>query len=166
MFYNLIMEEIEEYLKLTSNYKDDYINNNTSLGLDQITSKGLYDGVCYDVDIVLTSLNISPSKRGYKYWKDAVFLNLILSEKEPSICNDIYPAIAKKYNKTPMAVERAMRICFENVMYYLSKSTANIVSDYLKSSLLYPHNGEILIKITKLISSKDFQKNKNSRFNI
>ena len=160
------MEIIEEYLKLSSNYKDEYIENNASIDINNITSKNLYENVCYDVDIVLMALNISPSKVGYKYWKDAVFLYLLMSEKQPSICKDIYPAIGKKYSKTPTAIERAMRICFENVMYYLSKSKTTFISDYLKSSLLYPHNGELLIKITKFISTKEFQKNKLSCFNI
>ena len=65
-----------------------------------------------------------------------------------------------------MAIERAMRLSFENVMYHISREKENYIAEYLKPYLLYPHNGEIVTKIVKLISSKYFQNNKESFFNI
>ena len=52
-----------------------------------------------------------------------------------SICNDIYPLIAKKYETTKMCVDRAMRRCFENVLYFASKNENNFIS---YSTVLHP----------------------------
>lgn len=155
------MEVINEYLNITASYKDYYLKNNSFIEDKNITSKELFFYVSSDVDLVLSMLNVSPSKSGYKYWKDAIFISILSQKTNLSVCKEIYPAIAKKYSKTPMAVERAMRLCFENVMYYISKTQNNMVGDYLKSSLLYPHNREILVKLVELIVSKSFQENKN-----
>lgn len=157
--YNKSMELLNEYLKVSSSYRDTYIKNN-ELIKDNISIEDLYYHVCLDVDIILNNLNVSPSRSGYKYWKDAIFLSIINPKSDISICKDVYVLISKKYNKTYSAVERAMRLCFENVMYYISKSENNIVKKYLKNSLLYPHNREILLKLVELIVSKNFQSNK------
>ena len=137
------MECEEAYLNLVRTYKDIYMMNNEFMSEDDYSIEKLYHNISYDVDLILNSLNITSNRCGYLYWKDAIFLFILSNNTRVSICNDIYPAIAKKYSKTPMSVERAMRICFENVMYYASKSE-NFVCEYLKNSLLYPHNSEIL----------------------
>ena len=154
------MEVLKEYLKVTSSYRENYIMSN-SLIKDNVGIDELYYHVCLDSDIVLNKLNISPSRSGYKYWKDAIFITIINPKMEISICKDIYMLIAKKYKKTYSAIERAMRLCFEDVMYYISKTETNLVSKYLKNSLLYPHNREILLKLVELIVSKNFQSNKH-----
>jgi hypothetical protein len=59
-----------------------------------------------------------------------------------------------------MCVNKAMRRCFENVLYYASKNEENYICLYLKNTLLFPHNSEIIVKIVELISSKKFQENK------
>lgn len=158
------MKVLDEYLQIELNYKDLYLKNSGCE--DILSSHELFEKICGDADIVLAALNVSPNRSGYKYWKDAIFLYIVYNKNQVSICKEIYPAIAKKYNKTSMAIERAMRLCFENVMYYLSRSHNNFIGEQLKSSLLYPHNGEILVKIVRLIVSKNFQKNKDSYFNI
>ena len=155
------MEVINEYLNLKSSYKEYYLKNNHSIDNTNISAADLFYYVGSDVDLVFSALNISPSKSGYKYWKDAIFLLILSTEISLSICNDIYPAIAKKYNKSSMAIERAMRLCFENVLFYISKNKTNLVGEYLKNSLLYPHNREILVKIVEFIVSENFQNNKN-----
>lgn len=153
------MEDLKEYFDISVSYKEYYIMNNDSISED-VSLEKLFYNVDYDADIILRALNISPSKCGYRYWKDAIFIYICSGKSHLSICNEIYPAIAQKYGKTRMSVERAMRLCFENTMYYVSKKNANFIGDYLKNSLLYPHSSEILIKLVELIVSKDFQKNK------
>lgn len=156
------MECLEEYLNINSSYKDYYIKNNDEIKSEIVTNQSLYFYICSDIEIILNGLNISPSKLGYRYWKDAVFIFLLNNGEHISICNDIYPAIAKRYGKTSMSVERAMRICLENAMYYNSKKEQCFVYEYLKNYLLYPHNSEILVKLVELVISKEFQKIKYS----
>ena len=91
-----------------------------------------------------------------------MFLFILNNGEQISICNDIYPAIAKRYDKTAMSVERAMRMCFENAMYYSVKKEETFVYDHIKNYLLYPHNSEILVKLAELVVSKEFQKIKHS----
>ncbi len=61
-----------------------------------------------------------------------------------------------------MSVERAMRLCFENVLYYCSKMEPNFVVEFFRNFLLHPHNSTLLIKIVELISSAEFQKRKQT----
>lgn len=154
------MENIEEYLSLSISYKDLYIENNKDLSCDKNSLQDLYCAVNNDLDIVFSALNILPNKSGYQYWKDAIFLYLISEKKKVSICKDIYPLISKKYGSTTMCIDRAMRRCFENVLYYASKNQKNFICAYLKNNLLYPHNSKLMAKIAELISSFSFQQNK------
>ena len=153
------MENIKEYLQINVSYKDFYIINNDDVSKQSLMQE-LYSAVSLDVDIVFSALNILPSRSGYLYWKDAIFLYLISEKKKPSICNDIYPAISQKYGSTKICIDRAMRRCFENVLYHASKNQTNFICAYLKNHVMYPHNSELIVKIVELISSKMFQKNK------
>lgn len=156
------MEKFNDYLNFDNSYKSCYIRNNSLIKVGNPSVESLYFNVMDDVDIVLTYLNISPSRHGYKYWKDAVFINLLNEQPHISVCRDVYPVIATKYGKTAMSVERAMRICFEDAMYHSSKKEQNYISEFLRSSLLFPHNSELLCRITELISSSVFQKEKQN----
>lgn len=154
------MENVETYLSLNISYKDFYIENNPELKGKELSIEELYIAVSLDVDIVFSALNILPNKSGYLFWKDAIFLYLISGKQKVSICNDIYPLISKKYETTTMCVDRAMRRCFENVLYFASKNENNFICTHLKNTVLYPHNSELMVKIAELISSKKFQQNK------
>ena len=160
MFIIISMKEIESYLNLNISYKDFYIQNNIELSQKNWNIKDVYIAVSLDVDIVFSALNILPSKSGYLFWKDAIFLYLISEKQKISICNEIYPLIAKKHQTTKMCVDRAMRRCFENVLYFASKNENNFICSYLKNTILYPHNSELIVKIVELISSKSFQQKK------
>lgn len=152
---------INTYLNLNPTFKQFYIKNNDLIIDENIDPEPLFFNVYHDVDIILSCLNISPSKCGYGYWIDAVYIFLLSNKNRISICKDVYPAIAQKYNTTAMAVERAMRLCFENVMYYTSKHEDNFICAYFKNLVMYPHNSEILVKLVDLMSSKKFQSNKS-----
>lgn len=154
------MDNIESYLNLNISYKDFYLENNSELSEKEGSFEDIYIAVSLDVDIIFSALNILPSKSGYLFWKDAIFLCLMSDKKKVSICNDIYPLISKKYDTTSMCIDRAMRRCFENVLYFTSKKEGDFICSYLKNILLYPHNSEILIKLVELISSRKFQQNK------
>lgn len=154
------MENIESYFNLNISYKDFYIENNSELTIEDQSIEKLYSAISLDVDIVFSSLNILPSKAGYVFWKDAIFLYIMSDKKKVSICNDIYPLISKKYDTTTMCIDRAMRRCFENVLYFATKNEHNFICSYLKNTILYPHNSELMAKIVELISSRIFQQNK------
>jgi hypothetical protein len=130
--------------------------NNPEIAGEDVSLDELYHQVKQDLSIIFRVLKIAPNKNGFVYWFDAVFLNIITEKTHISICKDIYSVIAIKYNTTSMAVERAMRLCFENTMYDLSKQDDNYVISYFRNSLVYPHNSEILSKLTELMISKEF----------
>ena len=154
------METSSDYLNFDNSYKSNYIRNNRSIKNGNPDLETLYYNIMADVDIVLVDLGISPSKHGYRYWKDAVFIYLSSPNPQMSICNEIYPTIATKYGKTAMSVERAMRVCFEDAMYFTSKKEQNFTTEFMKSTLLFPRNSEILCRLTELVTSNIFQKEK------
>lgn len=163
------MENKLDLLNYSLNFKDTYIKNNSKLSGEDITNDVIFECVCEDVDFVLKNLGVSPSKIGYCYWKEAAYIYILSGKMHMSICNEVYPLIAEKHGKTAMSIERAMRICFENSLYYSSKHGYNFVTDYFKNYLLNPHNGKIIIKLVEIITSSDFQKYKQKHldsFNI
>lgn len=157
-----INKTIDSYLAMHFSNKYYYIVNNPEISDENLSLDSLYHNVKQDLGIIFRVLKISPNKNGYVYWFDAVFLNIITEKSHISICKDIYSVIAMKYNTTSMAVERAMRLCFENTMYDLSKQDDNYVIAYFRNSLVYPHNSEILSKLTELMISKEFHIRKYS----
>lgn len=149
-------ETIDSYLSMHYSNKYYYMVNNPEIAGKDVSLDELYHQVKQDLSIIFRVLKIAPNKNGFVYWFDAVFLNIITEKTHISICKDIYSVIAIKYNTTSMAVERAMRLCFENTMYDLSKQDDNYVISYFRNSLVYPHNSEILSKLTELMISKEF----------
>ena len=159
------MEILENYYNLDNSYKKSYLKNNSVLNDNDESIENLFYNITSDVDIVLSILKIPSSKSGFQYWKDAVFIYILNEKSKLSICNEIYPVIAKKYSKTAMAVERAMRLCLENALFNISKCESNFISDYMYNYLIIPHNSEILCRIVELVVSKEFQREKlNLRF--
>ncbi len=156
------MEICTDYLNYDNSYKSNYIKNNSLIKLGNPSIETLYQNIMNDVDIVLTELCVSPKKNGFRYWKDAVFIVLLNDKSQIQICKEVYPVIAKKYGKSPMSVERAMRACFESVMYSIAKKEQTLITSFMKSSLLFPHNSELLCRITELISSHNFQREKQN----
>ena len=153
---------IDSYLSMHFSNKYYYVVNNPEIADDESSLDALYHQVKQDLGVIFRVLKIAPNKNGYSYWFDAVFLNIITDKPHVSICKDIYAVIALKYNTTSMAVERAMRLCFENTLYDLSKQDNNYVISYFRNSLVYPHNSEILSKLTEIMISKEFHLRKYS----
>ena len=154
------METIDEYFNISISRKSNYEKNLVCESEEGENNDNLYYHIDNDLGIVFRYLNISSRKYGYRYWKDAIFLYISSEKMQVSICKDIYPVIAKKYNKSASSIERAMRLCFEDALYFSSKNDDDFIYKYLKNVLIYPHNGEIMARISELIMSKDFQKRK------
>ena len=154
------MKEDNIYLDFDNRLKSSYLRNNGLKDENAKTMEELYFSIIDDVDIVLNLLKIPSSKKGFKYWQDAVFIYISANSSDISICNQIYPAIAKKYEKTDRSVERAMRLCFENTLYNVSKYGKCPISSFMYNYLINPKNSEILSRITELIVSKEFQEKK------
>lgn len=158
MAYNKFIMYLDNYYYISNvTNKDYYICNNDSLDYSHEEVQEIYKAVSLDVDIVFSALNIMPCKSGYLFWKDAVFLYIISEKQRVQICKDIYETISKKYQTTSACVDRAMRRCFESALFYAGKNKNNYICSYLKNSVLYPHNSELLSKIVELIVSKEFQ---------
>lgn len=157
------MVELNKYLELDNSYELAYKRNNNFLcNQDSLALESLFYNITADVDIILNSLSISASRSGCRYWKDAVFIYITSCKMPISICKDIYPIIGLKYGKTSASVERAMRVCFEDVLYRNSKKEGNYIVDYLQNCLLFPHNSELLMRIVELVVSKKFQDEKSN----
>ena len=152
--------KIKKYLKIDNSYKTYYIKNNSAFEEVEPTTENLFYNITNDVDIVLSCLKIPSSKVGYKYWKDAVFIYILNQKNQFSICKEIYPTIGLKYDKSALAVERAMRICLENTLFNISKDQFNIISSFMYNYSIIPHNSEILSRLVELIVSKEFQQEK------
>ena len=153
------MEITNSYLNFKPTYKYNYLKHNN---IDSsIKAEELFSRILDDIDIVLSVLKISPSKVGYSYWRDAILLSIISEKDHVSICNDIYPMIAKKYNKTSISIERAMRLCFEDVLYN-AKHENNYIFNFMHHFLIRPHNSQLLMKMVELIVSNEFKRFKNS----
>lgn len=150
------MEFQNSYLKFKPTYKYYYLKNN-NINEDELTTEELFNQILQDIDIVLSTLKISPSKLGYAYWKDAILIAVMSGKDHISVCNDVYPVIAQKFGKSEISIERAMRLCFEDVMYNSQKEN-NFVLTFLKNYLIQPHNREIMMKIAELISSSGFKR--------
>ncbi len=62
---------------------------------------------------ILLELGMQPKYSGFKYIIYAVKMCVDYGDKELSITKEIYPTIAKKYNKKPQDIERAIRTAIE-----------------------------------------------------
>lgn len=162
MLYTHSMELSNSYLNFRPTFKYSYLKNNNIN--DTLETEELFSRILEDVDIVLSVLKISPSKVGYGYWRDAVLLSIVGEKEHVSICKDIYPMIAKKHNKTSISIERAMRLCFEDVLYN-AKHEKNYIFNFMHHFLINPHNSQLLMKMVELIVSSEFKRFKNSILN-
>ena len=159
------MDSINSYITFNPTHKEHYIKYNRDFNNKLADKDNLFYCIANDVELILNCLKISPKKFGYDYWKSAVYIYIVSEKKQISICKDIYPVIANNFNKTTGSVERAMRLCFESVMHDIREVSDNYICDYIRKFLLNPRNSEILIKLTDLIVSDEFQRNK-SKFKI
>ena len=163
MYYNKIMKKFqEEYLNLQTSHKKSYIKNNEEISDENISSENLFYYIDDDLDIVFRLLRISPNKIGFKYWKDCIFMYIISETDKINIGRELYPYIAEKYAKSSTSIERAMRLCFDDSLYQLSKSNSNYVLSYMYDYLLFPQNSKILCRIAELICNKRFQREKRN----
>jgi len=150
------------FLNFSNRYKYCYLKNSKSDENGSNSLENLYFSIINDVDIVLNLLKIPESKKGVKYWKDAVFILISSKNEDVSICNEIYPTLAKKYSKTSRSIERSMRSCFEDTLYKIAKDKNNKtpIFDFMSNYLVSPKNNELLCRIAELVVSAEFQAQK------
>ena len=102
------------------------------------------------ISITLKKLGISPSKEGYYYLKDGIY---ICVTKNVRIPKDLYPEIAKKYHKSSSAIEKAIRTAIEigwiNCDYNYSEELFSNTINYNKGK---PTNYEFIATITEDIN--------------
>ncbi len=102
------------------------------------------------ISITLKKLGISPSKEGYFYLKDCIYICISENIRFP---RDLYPKIAKKYNKKTSAIEKAIRTAIEigwtNCDYSFSEELFANTINYEKGK---PTNYEFIATITEDIN--------------
>ena len=64
------------------------------------------------IESILTNLQVPVKLKGYKYIAEAI--TIMYNNDNIKFTKDIYPVIAKKYNDTPIRVERSIRFAIEN----------------------------------------------------
>ena len=161
MNYTLIMDFENSYMNFKPSYKDYYIKNNY-IDEKTITSEDLFSMILHDIDLIFSYLKISPNRVGYYYWKDAILITIFSEKTHLKICNDIYPLIAQKYNRSKISIERAMRLSFETAMYDSCKENNYIVS-FLRRYLVNPRNSQLLMKFVELVTSIEFRRFKKAQ---
>lgn len=154
------MENTESYLNFRPTHVDYYMKNNYIDG-NKITTDELYLRIMQDIELALRALKIQTSRIGYAYWKDAILYCILTDKDRLSVCYEVYPMVAKKHGCTTISVERVMRLCFENTLYYVKNDT-NYITSFMKHYLVTPHNGQLLSKFVELIISSEFRRFKNA----
>jgi len=61
----------------------------------------------------LKILGISPSKEGYYYLRDSIYLYITNPKYHFKITKELYPYLSKKYQKTESAIEKSIRTTIE-----------------------------------------------------
>lgn len=145
------------YREFDNSYRTAYIRNNKSIKSENVSTEELFNYVKSDVDIIFRSLCLSPAKKGYIYWRDAIFICLNDRSYPKTLCNMIYGAISEKYDKSVVSIERAMRYYFEESLYGISKNGSDFITDHFSKFLIIPKNSKILICMVDFITSKKFQ---------
>lgn len=159
----VIMVTANNYFDLGLSTRAQYIKNCSSLSGTEVSNEDLLTSVNSDMELILKELHVSANKLGYTYWKDAVFIFIMQDMKHANVCKDIYPVIGKKYNKSAMSIERAMRSSFESSFFFSEKQNEkNPVFIALRSVLLFPKNSELVVRIVELITTKEFQNYKRN----
>ncbi len=100
----------------------------------------------------LKKLGISPSKSGYLYIRDGIYLYVTHPEHQYKITKELYPYLSEKYQKTQAAVEKSMRTAIETgynncSLEYSNEVFANIIR-YDKGK---PTNNEFITTVSEYI---------------
>jgi two-component system, response regulator, stage 0 sporulation protein A len=90
---------------------------------------------------VLVDFGIPPHIIGYQYVRDALIMLMEDKNNIFGITKNMYPEIARKYNTTPIRVERAIRHAIEISWDGCGKST---LKSYFTDSSLRPTNLDFL----------------------
>ena len=86
----------------------------------------------YKINYVLSSLGIRHSMNGYTYLMEAIKLGIEDPESITFITKIMYIKLAKKFNKTPSAIERNIRTAIESMPLsrYRAKVFYNNIDHY------------------------------------
>ena len=105
---------------------------------------------------VLRSLMISTHLKGYRYLRDAILLVVQNENFLSGITKIIYPALADKYDSTPLRVERTIRYAIDNCA---EKDINTNFDDIFKtkgySKNCKPSNSEFIAVIAEKIRLED-----------
>lgn len=104
--------------------------------------------------ILLAMLGIPSNISGYDYIKDTLMLGISNNYKIPAISKNLYPKIAKNYNKNPAQIERCIRHAITKSMDRASGEILYFIFGETLNSLKYtPTNSEYITQILKFLES-------------
>ena len=107
------------------------------------------------IAILLKKVGISPAILGYKYTNEAI--NMVLKDRGvlDGITKRLYPDIAKKYNTTPVRVERMIRYAVERSFERMPTPMrdaifGNTISPYTGK----PTNSEFIATLAEIVTTE------------
>lgn len=98
---------------------------------------------------IIHQIGIPAHIKGYYYLRVAIFLSVIDKENMCLVTKFLYPTIAKKYNTTPLCVERAIRHAIEVAWKKGNRDALNLYFGYrIQNGQGKPTNSEFIAVIS------------------
>ena len=114
------MKEIRIAARILSSVSDSeweeilVVKSKKNNGSDSKISNSVEEKINERITNVIIGLGIPAHIRGYRYFKEAIFIYMTTQNPEKlSVTKQIYPVIAKKFETTSSRVERALRHAIE-----------------------------------------------------
>jgi len=159
--YNLSSSDYQIFNVIPKNYKTEEL----IISLKEIKNKkekynftkiSIYDKVAE----ILKKLGIAPDKNGFHYLRKAIYECYMEPSLLTSITKEIYPMLAKSFNKKESCIERSIRSAIETGWdrgnYEYSNELFSNCVDFSKSK---PTNGEFIAIIVDKIMMEEGRTN-------
>lgn len=137
-----LVEEIRKKLEeLLSYNKNLYYNNNFILSEPRLL-----------VTNIMIQLRIPANLKGYDYLREAILLCTQNTNYIRNIMSELYPAVAKKFDSTPMRVERSIRHAIELAWYDGNlNNSINILGCVIDMTNGKPSNSQLIAQISDIL---------------
>lgn len=120
--------------------------------MEEKTNKRLKD-IMRIISKELKLLGIPPSREGYWFIRDSIYLYMTKDRFNLKITKDIYPKLSKKYNKKTSAIEKAIRSSIEKGWNNCDLDHANeLFTGIIAYNKDRPTNNEFISTVSEYIS--------------
>ncbi len=151
-----------ENIGITKSYCAPFDMNQIVNDLDVMCQKvpidveGAFSTINYRISEILSILNFNPCMQGYNYIKKPLFL-IVTTNKKYVFSRELYPLLSKKYDKTNMAIERAIRVSIATAWKKTDENTKSLFFNCKShKSLDKPTNSEFISELAEYIRSEFF----------